>query len=33
LVIRQNAGSEMTIRKEAIPDMREDLKKIIEEMK
>ena len=33
LVITQNAGSEMTIRKEAIPEMREDLKKIIEEMK
>jgi succinate dehydrogenase / fumarate reductase flavoprotein subunit len=33
LVIKKAGGGEMTIRKEPIPEMREDLKKIIEEMK
>jgi succinate dehydrogenase / fumarate reductase flavoprotein subunit len=33
LVIKKGMNSEMTLRKESIPEMREDLKKIIEEMK
>jgi len=33
LVIKKSGNGEMTIRKEPIPEMREDLKKIIEEMK
>jgi succinate dehydrogenase / fumarate reductase flavoprotein subunit len=33
LVIKKNSSGEMAIRKEPIPEMREDLKKIIEEMK
>ena len=33
LVIKKSENGEMTIRKEPIPEMREDLKKIIEEMK
>jgi succinate dehydrogenase / fumarate reductase flavoprotein subunit len=33
LVIKKGTNSEMTLRKEPIPEMREDLKKIIEEMK
>jgi succinate dehydrogenase / fumarate reductase flavoprotein subunit len=32
-VIKKNSDGEMSIRKEMIPEMREDLKKIIEEMK
>lgn len=33
LVIRKNADGQMTIKQEPIPEIREDLKKIIEEMK
>jgi succinate dehydrogenase / fumarate reductase flavoprotein subunit len=33
LVIKKGMNGEMTLRKESIPEMREDLKRIIEEMK